>query len=116
MVIGHLGDSRAWIFDPSADELIQMTVDHEGAWGGILRYVGGTGHMPDIITIDSPITDPWFLIVATDGLFEATSDDDLTDTLVINKTAGATAMANALVRRAELDMSRDNITVAVVPC
>lgn len=115
-IVGHLGDSRAWIFDPKAEELIQVTTDHEGFWGGITRYVGGTGHSPDVISLASPTEDEWFIVVASDGLFEATNDEALTDTLTINTSSGATAMANGLVRRAELDMSRDNITVAVIPC
>ena len=128
--IVHIGDSRIYRF--RAGKLEQLTKDHtlvaelvegnelslEAARQYPLRHVlsrsVGTQETvePDIHDLDLAPHD--CLILATDGLTDALSDDGLSRVMTERRSEDAETMCKAITEAAISNAPQDNVTVAVV--
>jgi serine/threonine protein phosphatase PrpC len=133
IVIGSVGDSRAYWIDASGS--LQLTVDESWAEEqvadgrmtveqamqdprshAITNWVGpGSPERPTQIAVLTPDT-PGRLLLCTDGLWNyMASDDELTElVMALPAEASPAAVARALTETAIARGGRDNITVAVV--
>lgn len=125
--VGHMGDSRAYVFD--GQSLERLTQDHsvvgmllqrgaisrqEAAGhpmrGQLSRYVGmGGDARPDVITLELNRGD--WLILCTDGLTDGVSEEDVES--IVARSANVHEACHALVDAARSAGGRDNITVMV---
>jgi protein phosphatase len=125
--VGHMGDSRAYVFD--GRDLERLTRDHSvvgmllerGAIskqeaaahpmrGHLSRYVGmGGDARPDVVTLELSKGD--YLILCTDGLTDGVSDQEIES--ILARSASIHEACDALVAAARSAGGRDNITVMV---
>lgn len=134
IVAANVGDSRAyWL--PDEGEAAQLTVDDSWAQEmialgmpreeaetapqahAITRWLGPDAPELEIKATELHITEPGWLLVCSDGLWNYCSDAPILGELV-RQTASATrqeprATAEALVQWANVQGGRDNITVAL---
>ena len=107
--VAHLGDSRVYVWRSGV--LTQITEDHESFFGSITRYVGGTGHDPDIINVTLMYGDR--LIICSDGLFLHLSDEFISRFIDENRDASNMKLADLLCQEAVNAGGMDNVTVVV---
>lgn len=107
--IAHLGDSRVYLHNEAG--LQQLTEDHESFFGSIIRYVGGTGHDPDILNVS--LQEDERLIVCSDGLFLHLSDEFISRFIDENRDASNMKLADLLCQEAVNAGGMDNVTVVV---
>ncbi len=129
-VIGHVGDSRAYLFDQRG--IRQLTRDHTwieqqiaaGAltrdeahghrWSHVLTQAAGSGDeiAPDVLELDA--TPGQVYVLCSDGLTNMLTDLAIERTLEDILPEGLEATAWALVDRANDRGGIDNITVALL--
>jgi len=109
--VAHLGDSRVYLWNLDRGGLRQLTQDHESYFGSITRYVGGTGHEPDILNFSLVEGDR--LITCSDGLFLHLSDVFLSRFIGENAAATDLDLAKLLCEEAVKAGGMDNVTVIV---
>jgi protein phosphatase len=129
IVIGHIGDSRAYLF--RNHDLTQLTNDHsvlqEQLDSGLLtaeqakfvtyknfvtRALGVESEVDlELSTFDVAIGDIYLL--CSDGLTEMVEDDEIRTTLIENRENLAHA-ANTLVQKANQHGGKDNISVILI--
>jgi protein phosphatase len=129
VVIGHIGDSRAYLF--RNHDLTQLTNDHsvlqEQLDSGLLtaeqakfvtyknyvtRALGVESEVDlELSTFDVAIGDIYLL--CSDGLTEMVEEDDIRTTLIENSDDLAHA-ANTLVQKANQHGGKDNISVILI--
>lgn len=109
--VAHLGDSRVYLWNLDRGGLRQLTQDHESYFGSITRYVGGTGHEPDILNFSLVEGDR--LITCSDGLFLHLSDVFLSRFIGENAAATDLDLAKLLCEEAVKAGGGDNVTVIV---
>lgn len=129
VVIGHIGDSRAYLF--RNHDLTQLTNDHsvlqEQLDSGLLtaeqakfvtyknfvtRALGVESEVDlELSTFDVAIGDIYLL--CSDGLTEMVEDDEIRTTLIENRENLAHA-ANTLVQKANQHGGKDNISVILI--
>jgi len=134
-LVGNVGDSRAYLYDPSDRNLLRLTRDHSlreeavrvGALSeeeaarsplshALTRSVG-SGPKPEVDVFPEP--EGWFqlppaglLLLCSDGLNNGVDDERLRE--LIEGSENATAAAEHLLRAGYHRGSRDHITVIVM--
>lgn len=126
--VGHVGDSRAYLWDGSG--LIQITKDHtyvqhlidlgdieaKEAYdhpmrSALTKAVGTSAEViPDIIEIE--LTKEGMLLLCTDGLSSMLTDEEIADALKQEKTLKGKVLS--LIKKANSKGGIDNITVVLV--
>jgi protein phosphatase len=117
LYIAHVGDSRVYLM--RGGKLCQMTVDHtmkehgvSGAAGGHLsRAVGVWPVVPIDIVLGKPRPGDIYLI-CSDGLSKMVVDDCIED--VLRRSSVPATAAEALIRTANENGGKDNVSVIVV--
>lgn len=128
LCVGHLGDSRVYLFRPSTRKLARLTEDHTVLSDAIRRGVPDdvTAAQPNVHALTRAIgiqraphlrlrVTRWapgdVVLVCTDGVTDWLDDATITRTLV--ERDELEAVAHRLVERAFVAGSRDNATVAL---
>ncbi len=110
-VIGHVGDSRAYLLRASV--LRQLTVDHASKEdrNRLLRCIGGSApdQQPDVTTIDLASGDR--LLLCSDGIWGFVSEADLGNAMLVRDPRRA---ADRLVALSLQAGGADNATVVLV--
>ncbi|ABB15498.1 Stp1/IreP family PP2C-type Ser/Thr phosphatase [Carboxydothermus hydrogenoformans] len=128
LFIGHLGDSRAYVF--RANKLLKLTQDHtyvakmvsqgiiteEDAISHpyrhlLLKALDGANEEVDIVKFQVHPQDLY--LFCTDGLLDGIKEAELAEFLDTNQTMALENLADELIRQALLKGSRDNITVVL---
>lgn len=132
VVVGNIGDSRAYLLSQSGGGSQTLTVDDswaqdriaEGMASGlayshpdahiITRWLGGDADSstPTVTTV--PVSEPGLLVVCSDGLWNYFEDPDVLGDLVPDGSSPL-EVARCLTEAALAAGGRDNITVAVIP-
>ncbi len=133
--IGWVGDSRAYLWSPSAAKsFAQITTDH--SYVQMLYQTGvisaaelGSHPEKNIITqclgsieLDTVTVDTFdgewhrgdWILLCSDGLSDAVTDHDMAD--VLTHTANIQSAATELINSALKHGGKDNITVTIVEC
>jgi serine/threonine protein phosphatase PrpC len=133
IVVGNIGDSRAYWLSSVSGESRTLTVDDswaqeriaEGtdpavAYGDpdahtITRWIGGDAEsvVPTVVRLE--LAEPGVLVVCTDGLWNYFEDPERLAELVPSGQATPMEIARSLTDAALEAGGQDNITVAVVP-
>lgn len=130
LAVANVGDSRAYWYQASADQLVQVTEDHSAVQelvnrgiitaeearehpdrNVITRAVGTSPHIAADVAVLRPEPGDRFLL-CSDGLTNEVSDDDLA--FAISSGDDLDAIAQDLVDQANDAGGRDNITVVIV--
>jgi protein phosphatase len=130
LVLAHVGDSRAYLFDPG-DGLMQLTADHtavsEAVRAGLLPPAAADRHpqrhmltqavgLEGELEVDTPppvaLRPGHRVLLCSDGLTEAVPADAVAAHLA--EAAGSQAACDALVRAALAAGGPDNVTVVVL--
>lgn len=111
LVIGHVGDSRCWVW--RGGRLTLLTTDHAGSSGDhhLTRCIGGgrDSEQVDVLTFEVEKGDT--IALGTDGLWEAIPEAELTQILRQEQPQRA---AEKLVQRANAGGGQDNATAIVI--
>lgn len=110
--VGHLGDSRAYLYRPAVGELVQLTKDHSAGRHTVLCTVGAREQdgVPEVKTFACAPGDAFLL--CTDGLHSALSSEALA--VGLDAKWNPASVTRSLCERALLEGSQDNITAAVI--
>ena len=127
LVIGHVGDTRAYRVHGSSIEVLthdhsvaalqfrRGKLDEEGYWSSPMRHVlyEFLGHEPDVDTdiVESDIEPGDTIILATDGVWEFLDDEVIFSGIAMNDPQAA---ADAYVRHALRQGSTDNCSAVVI--
>ena len=112
--VGHLGDSRAYLYRPSATELLQLTKDHAAGRHTVLCTVGARDQdgEPEVRTLTCLPRDTFLL--CTDGLHGTLSSEGLVSGLYGWRASPPAGAAEGLCNWAFAEGSQDNITAVVI--
>jgi PPM family protein phosphatase len=134
VVVGNVGDSRAYwlgsetgdrrqltVDDTSAEELIAEGVDPGVAYaepgaGDITRWIGADAESTEPAVVDVEVDAPGVLLLCSDGLWNYVGNpEDLARLVLTEPMDTPLAVARRLTEIALDAGGQDNITVAVVP-
>jgi serine/threonine protein phosphatase PrpC len=134
VVVGNVGDSRAYWLGPTAGDRRQLTADDTSAEeriaggidpevayaepdaGDITRWIGADAESTKPAVVEVELTGPGVLLLCTDGLWNYVGDpEELARMALAAPAAGPLSVARRLTDIALDAGGHDNITVAVVP-
>jgi serine/threonine protein phosphatase PrpC len=133
VVVGNIGDSRAYLLSPEGARCRLLTVDDSWALERIAegtppeeayaqpgahvitRWIGGetASWAPRVTGFD--VDDPGLVVLCTDGVWNAFEEPARLGALVPDGTPSPIEVAHALADAALETGGRDNMTVAVIP-